>query len=150
MLLKPGRLTPDEFKIMQQHTALGGRTLDAAARAYPEAHFLQMARDIVWTHHERFDGTGYPQGLSGTQIPLAGRIVAVADVYDALTSQRVYKRAFSHEQARKILLNGRGSHFDPCVIDAFLSGEPRIDDLRRQLAERPTGYEGLSHGAGSG
>ena len=95
VLLKPGRLTPEEFDIMKTHTEIGARTLGDLVDASPEAKYLRMARDIAWTHHEKFDGTGYPRGLSGREIPLCGRIVAVADVYDALTTRRVYKPAFS-------------------------------------------------------
>lgn len=119
VLLKPGRLTPNEFEIMKGHTLLGAATLEAARDAHPEAQFLSMARDIALTHHERFDGSGYPNGLAGEAIPLAGRITAVADVYDALTSKRVYKEMFPHEKARAIILDGRGSHFDPEIVAAF-------------------------------
>lgn len=120
VLLKPGRFTPEEFEIMKQHAIIGGYTLEAAARAYPEAQFLTMAREIALTHHERYDGKGYPRGLGGDEIPLCGRIAAVADVYDALTSKRVYKSRISHEAAREIILEGCGTQFDPDVIEAFL------------------------------
>lgn len=123
VLLKPGRLTSEEFEIMKQHATIGGETLDAAVRTHPEARFLQMARDIAWSHHERYDGNGYPKGLSGEEIPISARIVALADVYDALTTQRVYKPAFTHEKSKEIILDGRGTHFDPFVVDAFLEGE---------------------------
>ena len=116
VLLKPARLTPSEFEVMKTHATLGAETLDAALREYPGATFLQMARDIAATHHERFDGSGYPAGLVGTEIPLCGRIVALADVYDALTSKRVYKDAFSHASARHIIREESGSHFDPEVV----------------------------------
>jgi putative two-component system response regulator len=111
---------------MKQHTIIGGETLAAATRAHPEAKFLAMARDIALTHHERFDGTGYPYGLRGKDIPLCGRLTALPDVYDALTSQRVYKPKFSHETARKIILEGTGTHFDPDVVEAFLRREEEI------------------------
>jgi len=123
VLLKPGKLTPEEYSIMKQHTLIGARTLEAVAHVNPDAEFLIMARDIALTHHERFDGKGYPYGIPGEQIPLTGRITALADVYDALTSKRVYKPAFSHEEARKIILEGRGTQFDPVMVDAFLSLE---------------------------
>ena len=99
VLLKPGPLTDEEFEIMKTHTTHGAETLDAALAQYPSARFLRMARDIAASHHEWYDGTGYPHGLEGEAIPLCGRIVALADVYDALTSRRVYKDAFSHEKA---------------------------------------------------
>lgn len=134
VLLKPGKLTDAEFEIMKEHTVIGGETLDAAVAAHPEAKFLIMARDIAWTHHERFDGSGYPNGLAGTDIPLAGRIVAVADVYDALTSNRVYKPAFSHATAKDIILDGRGTHFDPAMVDAFLACEDQFVTVAEKLA----------------
>jgi putative two-component system response regulator len=126
VLLKPGRLTPEEFEVMKQHSRIGGETLDAALEAHPKAEYLRLARDIAWTHHERYDGAGYPRGLKGNEIPLCGRIVAVADVYDALTTKRVYKPAFTHEHARSIIIEGRGTQFDPDVVDAFLARESDI------------------------
>ncbi|HUT10573.1 MAG TPA: response regulator [Thermoguttaceae bacterium] len=123
VLLKPGRLTAEEFEVMKQHAVIGGRTIEAAVRAHPEAQFLTLAREIAMTHHERFDGGGYPCGLAGEEIPLCGRVSALADVYDSLTSQRVYKRAFSHEEARSIILEGRGTQFDPDMVEAFLRRE---------------------------
>ncbi len=134
VLLKPGRLTPEEFEIMKQHTVLGARTLGEALEEYPEATFLRMACNIAATHHEKFDGSGYPLGLAGQDIPLCGRIVAVADVYDALTSKRSYKDAFSHRTARDIILNGSGSHFDPDVVDAFLAVEDEFQSIRAHYA----------------
>lgn len=119
VLLKPGKLTPQEFSIMQQHTLIGANTLDAVAKVNPEAQFLAMARDIALTHHERFDGSGYPHKVAGLDIPLSGRITAIADVYDALTSKRVYKPAFTHETAIEIITEGCGTHFDPPIVDAF-------------------------------
>lgn len=124
VLLKPGRLTEEEFEVMKLHAVVGGQTLDAALHAQPNADYLRLARDIAWSHHERYDGAGYPRGLAGEEIPLCGRIVALADVYDALTTKRVYKPAFSHEKARAIILEGRGTQFDPEVVDAFLISEP--------------------------
>src|SRR6202012_887052 len=97
VLLKPGRLTPAEYEIMKTHAMLGAETLEAALQKFPSVRFLQMARDIAATHHEKFDGSGYPRGLVGNEIPLCGRIVALADVYDALTSRRVYKDSMTHE-----------------------------------------------------
>lgn len=135
ILLKPGILTPDEFEIMKRHANVGWETLDAAVRAHPEAKFLRMARDIAGSHHERFDGSGYPHGQSGFEIPLCGRIVALADVYDALTTQRVYKPAFSHEKARSIIIEGSGKHFDPAIVDAFLANEEQFSTIRQYFAE---------------
>jgi len=135
VLLKPGRLTPEEFQVMQQHTVIGGNTLVAAANAHPQAQFLRMARDIAFTHHERFDGTGYPYELSGSQIPLCGRITAVADVYDALTSKRVYKAEYSHETAKEIITEGRGNHFDPFLVDVFLACEEQFIEIRQRFQD---------------
>jgi putative two-component system response regulator len=119
VLLKPGRLTRDEFEVMKKHTLLGGETLKSVAQLRPEAHFLTMAEEIALTHHEHYNGAGYPLGLAGDAIPLCGRIVAVADVYDALTSRRVYKPAYSHDMARTIILEGSGTQFDPDVVRRF-------------------------------
>lgn len=135
VLLKPGRLTPEEFEIMKQHAVIGSVTLEAAVESHPSAEYLRFARDIAWSHHEKYNGTGYPRGLKGDQIPLCGRIVAVADVYDALTTKRIYKPAFSHEKARTIIVDGRGRDFDPDVVDAFLSREKDFIAIKQQLDE---------------
>jgi putative two-component system response regulator len=134
VLLKPGRLSDHEFDIMKSHTLMGAHTLDAALREYPTARFLQMARDIAMSHHERWDGLGYPQRLAGTDIPLAARIVAVADVYDALTSKRVYKNSFTHTVAREVILADAGSHFDPDVVKAFEAAETEFLEIRRKYS----------------
>ncbi len=133
VLLKPGPLTPDEFEIMKQHTLIGGATLAAAAEAHPGAKFLKIARDIALTHHEKWDGSGYPEGLRGEEIPLCGRIVALADVYDALTTARVYKPAYTHDVARSIILEGRAKHLDPDVVDAFLACEDQFIKIHQRL-----------------
>jgi len=132
VLLKPGRLNNHEFEIMKTHTTIGANMLDAAMRQYPGVGYLRLARDIAQTHHERFDGTGYPDGLVGTDIPLCGRITAVADVYDALTSSRVYKDAFSHEVARSMILNETGKHFDPELVKAFVRCEDQLLEVLEQ------------------
>jgi putative two-component system response regulator len=135
VLLKPGKLTDDEFEIMKEHTTIGGETLNAALQTRPDAEYLRMARDIAFTHHEKFDGTGYPQRLKQDEIPLCGRIVALADVYDALTTKRVYKAAFSHEKSRSIIIEGSGRHFDPAIVDAFLANEEKFVAIRQRLAD---------------
>ncbi len=135
VLLKPGPLTDEEMEIMKRHTVIGGETLDVLATTHPEAKFLWLARDIAWTHHEHYDGNGYPRGLAGRNIPLCGRILALADVYDALTSKRVYKEAFSHETAKAMILEGRGTHFDPQIVDAFVRREQDFLRLKEALAE---------------
>jgi putative two-component system response regulator len=150
VLLKPGRLTAEEFEVMKRHTLIGGDTLGAAAQAYSEARYLQMAREIALTHHEKFDGTGYPYGLRGEAIPLTGRIVAVSDVYDALTTARVYKPAYSHDVAREIIVEGKGRHFDPALVEAFLAHEERIIEIHRQLEEaESTGLDLAPGGLGA-
>jgi putative two-component system response regulator len=142
VLLKPGRLAKDEFEIMKQHTVIGGETLDTVSGAHPGAQFLQLARDIAWTHHERYDGSGYPRGLAGDEIPLCGRIVALADVYDALTTKRVYKPAYTHEAARAAILEGDGSQFDPAIVEAFLAQESHFITVGQLLSEKdPTAVE---------
>ncbi len=135
VLLKPGRFTPEEFEIMKQHSVIGGNTLEAAAQAYPEAQYLTMAREIALTHHERYDGKGYPRGLEGEEIPICGRITAVADVYDALTSRRVYKPKFDHQRAREMILEGRGTQFDPDVLDAFLRREEQFISVSQRFED---------------
>jgi putative two-component system response regulator len=121
ILLKPGRLTPQEFELMKQHPRLGFELLDGSDSA-----ILQAAAEIALTHHEKFDGTGYPSGLAGDEIPLYGRIVAVADVFDALTSERPYKKAWELERALDLLREGAGGHFDPACVSAFLA---RLDEV---------------------
>ncbi|GAA4453222.1 HD domain-containing phosphohydrolase [Novipirellula rosea] len=144
VLLKPGKLTAEEFEIMKRHTLEGAKTIQAALEAYPNARFLQMAWEIAISHHEKFDGTGYPYGLSGEQIPLSARIVAVADVYDAVTSKRVYKDAFPHEAARSIIIDGSAHHFDPDVVDAFLESESEFQSIRSRFTDAPVeGYSSL-------
>ncbi len=121
ILLKPDKLTPEEFEIMKTHTTLGrDAILHAEVRLNSPNTFLRFARDIAYAHQEKWDGSGYPLGLRGDEIPVAARLMAVADVYDALISRRVYKPPFPHEQAVQIISEGRGKHFDPDMVDAFL------------------------------
>lgn len=135
ILLKPGRLDDEEFQVMKTHTLIGGETLGAAAQQYPGVQYLCMARDIALMHHERYDGKGYPYGQAGKNIPLCARIVCLADVYDALTSKRVYKTAFTHNIARSMIRDERGGHFDPDVVDAFLAGQEDFRQIRERFAE---------------
>jgi len=135
VLLKPGRLTDFEFNLMKDHTAIGASTLKSALAQFPDAEYLKMAYDIALTHHERYDGSGYPQGLKGKDIPLAGRITALADVYDAVSSVRVYKEAYSHPVSRDIILKGDGAHFDPDVVQAFIDCEHRFMEIKEQFSE---------------
>ena len=119
ILLKPGKLTPEEFEIMKTHAAIGADAIDDAA-CQSDCDFLLVAAEIARYHHERFDGSGYPEKLKGQDIPLSARIVAVPDVFDALTSERVYKSAMSPRDAKEIIVSERGKHFDPEVVDAFV------------------------------
>lgn len=135
VLLKPGRLSDAEFEIMKTHTTLGAQTLQAAINQFPNVRFLEMARNIAATHHERWNGTGYPMGLKGEQIPICGRIVALADVYDALTSKRVYKDAMTHEIAKSMIVSESGKHFDPAVVDAFLACEKEFMTIHARYRE---------------
>jgi putative two-component system response regulator len=119
ILLKPGRLTPDEFEIMKTHAAFGANTLRDVEHKYPKNSFIHIGIEIAHYHHERWDGGGYPDGLSGEGIPLSARIMAVADVYDALRSKRCYKPALPHEESFDIIIKGSGTQFDPEVVAAF-------------------------------
>jgi putative two-component system response regulator len=135
ILLKPGKLSTDEFDIMKTHTLVGGDTLKAADEEAGGNSFLMMGRDIAYYHHEKWDGNGYPYSLSGEEIPLPARIAALGDAYDALTSKRPYKEPFSHEKSRDIILEACGSHFDPDVIEAFKARESRFVRIRDQYQD---------------
>jgi len=130
ILLKPGKLDPDEWEIMKTHTEIGAEILGAG-----DSDYVNMGAIIALSHHEKWDGSGYPSGLSGEDIPMAGRICAVADVFDALTSKRPYKEAFSTEKALGIMAKGRGSHFDPEVYDVFLERLDQILAIRTQYTD---------------
>jgi len=137
ILLKPDRLTDEEFSIMKTHPELGGEAIRTAERRFGEgSSFLRHARDIVETHHEKWDGSGYPKGLKGEKIPLSGRLMALADVYDALISERVYKPAFPHEAAKKIITTDSGTHFDPDVVEAFLAVEAQFVAIAVQYSDK--------------
>lgn len=130
ILNKPGRLSPTEFDVMKFHAATGANCLSSILDRQPDAAFLRVARDIAACHHEKWDGSGYPRGLKGNEIPLAARIMAVADVYDALTSRRVYKPALTHEQAKDIIVSDSGTHFDPDLVKAFLALEGAFQSVQ--------------------
>ncbi len=127
ILLKPGKLDPDEWEIMKQHTIIGAQIL-----AGSDAEFISLAEVIALTHHEKWDGSGYPRGLRKSEIPLAGRIVAIADVFDALTSQRPYKEPFPTEESLDMIRQSRGTHFDPEVVDAFFMIEDEIVAIKNR------------------
>ncbi|MFT7634134.1 MAG: putative two-component system response regulator, partial [Mariniblastus sp.] len=131
ILLKPGRLTKEEREVMELHTLIGGECLEAIQSRLGNNVFMHTAKQIAYYHHERWDGKGYPHGLSDYEIPLVARIVAVADVYDALTSKRPYKEPMSHLESRAIILTGSGSQFDPEVVDAFLRHESEFEAISR-------------------
>ncbi len=130
ILLKPGRLTPEEFEIMKQHTVHGRDAIAGVERELGFSNaFLRFAREITYSHQERYDGSGYPQGLAGDAIPVSARLVAVADVYDALVSKRVYRPAFTHETAIELIRQGSGEQFDPDVVDALLAAEEQVKEI---------------------
>lgn len=130
ILLKPGRLTPEEFEIMKEHTTIGRDALIAAESLLDvESSFLRFAREIVYSHHEWWNGKGYPQGLKGEEIPLSARLMAIADVYDATRSKRIYKEAKDHKTALSEILTERGTHFDPAIIDAFEAVEKEFERI---------------------
>ena len=147
ILLKPGKLTHDEFEIMKQHAVQGRDAIVAAETAIRSGdekgvtEFLVYAMEIAHGHHEKWDGTGYPQGQAGDEIPLSARLMAVADVYDALISARVYKPAFSHEKAVGIILEGRGKHFDPRVVDAFEQIQEKFREIARTFEDAPVDFQ---------
>jgi putative two-component system response regulator len=133
VLLKPGKLTAEEFALVQTHPRLGADTLKEVLQFYPGNDFLQMGIDITLSHHERWDGTGYPEGLVGTSIPLSARIMAVVDVYDALRSRRAYKATMTHEQSLAILVEESGTHFDPELVRLFTKNQGQIGSLYSSL-----------------
>lgn len=138
ILLKPGKLSDDEFTIMKTHAQLGADALQVAERELGSNSFLHYAREIALTHHEKWDGSGYPHGLSGASIPISGRLMAVADVYDALISKRVYKPAFSHDKAMGIIREGAGTHFDADVVNALNATEGQFQAIARQFGDQHT------------
>lgn len=133
VLSKPGKLSSGEFAIMKTHTEKGAETLKMVTQGYPDNDFLNMGLAIARWHHEWWDGSGYPDGLKGEEIPLSARIMALSDMYDALTSERCYKKAFSHEESLAIITSERGTHFDPVLMDIFLGIEKKIDEVRAQF-----------------
>lgn len=146
ILLKPGKLDDDEFVVMKTHAQLGGLAIEKAEGELGEAihdvlggqSFLHFAREIANYHHEKWDGSGYPEGLKGDDIPLSARLMAVADVYDALISKRVYKPAFPHEKAVSIIKDGSGSHFDPRIVEAFLAVEDDVKAIAARYSDEHT------------
>ncbi len=144
ILLKPGKFSEEEFEIMKTHTTLGRDAIENAEKMLGSSvSFLLCAKEIAYYHQEKWDGSGYPEGLVGESIPLSARLMALADVYDALISRRVYKSEFSHDEALSIITSGRGTHFDPRIVDAFAVVQNRFEETAKQYSD-PNGIH--SHG----
>jgi putative two-component system response regulator len=136
ILLKPGKLTPEEFEVMKTHTTLGRDAILAAERLInAPSTFLRLAREIAHYHQEKWDGSGYPEKLAGEAIPVSARLMAVADVYDALISRRVYKPPFPHDEAVQIIRAGRDQHFDPDMVDAFVAVQGEFKAIAERYAD---------------
>jgi len=136
VLLKPGQFTDEEWAIMQTHTTIGGDALKAASEELGYESFLTMGKDVAYFHHENFDGKGYPNGVTGDEIPLSARIVAFADAYDAITSKRVYKEAQGYEEAKDMLRKSSGKRYDPDMFDAFLNIEDKFIEIAEEHKEQ--------------
>lgn len=141
ILLKPGKLTQEEFEKIKEHTTFGARVIEKIKTRSSEHTFLEQAKVLALTHHERWDGSGYPEGLKGKETPLLGRLMAIADVYDALVSFRPYKKEFTHKEAVKIIAEGRGTHFDPTLIDLFLCVSNEFDKVTNLYKMNTIGIE---------
>jgi putative two-component system response regulator len=135
ILFKPGKLEPDEWKLMKKHTVYGYEALKRAEENMLRSDFLVMATEIAHSHHERWDGIGYPLQLAGDAIPISGRIMAIADVYDALVNRRAYKEAYPHEKAVEIIRDSSGSHFDPDTVNAFLDNEQDFNKIEIEFSD---------------
>ena len=134
ILLKTSKLTPDEFEEVKSHTTFGAKVISRIINKTSDSAFLEYARIFAVTHHEKWDGTGYPQGLQGEEIPLLGRLMAIADVYDALVTDRPYKKAFEHKDATKIITDGSGLHFDPALIDTFKNVHHKFEAVSKEVS----------------
>lgn len=147
ILLKPGRLEPQEFEIMKTHCKLGRDAIQQAEdRLGLKVEFLTVAKEIAYGHQEKWDGSGYPEGLSGDAIPVSARLMAVADVYDALISRRVYKEGMPHEEAARIIVEARGHHFDPDIVDAFVVLAGRFDEIAQRYADQEEDVQARAQG----
>ena len=138
ILRKPGKLTDDEFEEMKRHTFYGRNAIQSAERKFGKGvnnRFLQFGKEMAYTHHEKWDGSGYPEGLNGEDISFLGRIMAIADVYDALISKRPYKPPFTHEEAVSFIARGKGTHFDPEVVEAFLKVHEKFRKIALELPD---------------
>lgn len=137
ILLKSGRFSKAEFAIIQSHTTLGAKAIAQLASAYPESSLFRIASQIALTHHEQYDGKGYPQGLRGDEIPLAGRIVAVADAYDSLTSVRNYRPAYGYKEAHAMIVEEKGKRFDPRIVEGFVRIDQQLIDIASRFRDLP-------------
>jgi response regulator RpfG family c-di-GMP phosphodiesterase len=135
ILLKPDKLNDKEFDVIKRHTILGGDAIKAIETKIEGKSFLALGKEIAYNHHEKWDGSGYPRGLNGEEIPLSARIIALADVYDALTTKRFYKDAYNHERSRQIIIDLKETHFDPEVVDVFLALEDEFNRIRQEKLE---------------
>ncbi len=140
LLLKPGELTKEEFNIIKRHTLMGGNALEAIESQIEGKSFLAMGKEIAYNHHEKWDGSGYPRGLKGEAIPLSARIIAVADVYDALTTKRFYKEAYSHGTAKNMIIRLKGEHFDPQIVNAFAATAAKFNRVRKQMLKEEADF----------
>ncbi len=146
ILLKPGPYVPEEFEVMKTHTTIGrDAILKAEQQLGLEVDFLRLAKEIAYSHQEKWDGSGYPEGWAGDQIPVSARLMALADVYDALISRRVYKDGMPHAQAAAIIEKGRGSHFDPDVVDAFLAVQDQFQEIAARFADTDADLQQKAH-----
>ncbi len=137
ILLKPGKMTNEEFEEMKKHATMGAEIIDAMEKKVSHKSYLTMASDIANYHHEKFNGTGYPKGLKGENIPLSARIVALADFYDALTSHRVYRDwVKSHDEVKAMIIEEEGRHFDPAMVEAFLTREDDFKQINKQFPDK--------------
>ena len=135
ILLKPDKLNDEEFDVIKRHTILGGDAIKAIETKIEGKSFLALGKEIAYNHHEKWDGSGYPRGLNGEEIPLSARIIALADVYDALTTKRFYKDAYNHERSKQIIIDLKETHFDPEVVDVFLDLEDEFNRIRQEKLE---------------
>jgi HD-GYP domain-containing protein (c-di-GMP phosphodiesterase class II) len=135
ILCKPGDLTKEEFNIMKTHSVKSGEFVNLILKGVEEKHFVDVAYNVARYHHERWDGRGYPEGLVGEMIPLEARLMAIADVYDALVSQRYYKKALKYEEAAKIMVEGMGSQFDPNMLSVFLGCRHELEEYYKDIQE---------------
>jgi putative two-component system response regulator len=143
ILLKPGKLTVEEFEIMKTHAALGRIAIENAEKTIGRsAPFLKFAKEIAGSHQEKWDGSGYPEGLAGEDIPISARLMAVADVYDALVSARPYKKPMTHEQSSQIIIEGSGKHFDPDIVNAFIALQDKFKAIAEEFSDnKQFGFE---------